>query len=163
MGPRALGSRSILADPRNASVRERLNRIIKDRETFRPFAPAVMRERAREYFDLPAGATAPFMLITFPVHADRIGSIPAVVHVDGTARIQTVTEDDHPRFYRLLQRFCALTQVPVLLNTSFNRAGEPMVNSPDDALRCLLNSGLDALVIEDYLVYPLNGHAPQRT
>jgi carbamoyltransferase len=162
MGPRALGSRSILADPRSASVRVRLNRIIKNREAFRPFAPAVANEHARDYFDVPAGTAAPFMLITFPAHPERINSIPAVVHVDGTARIQTVTAQDNPRFYRLLQRFCALTQVPVLLNTSFNRAGEPMVNSPDDALRCLLSSGLDALVIEEYVVYPLNGHAARR-
>jgi len=159
MGPRALGSRSILTDPRSVAIRDRLNRIIKNREMFRPFAPAVMNEHASNYFQIPDGLNAPFMLITFPTHADRIRSIPGVVHVDGTARIQTVTSEDHPRFYRLLQQFYDLTQVPILLNTSFNRAGEPIVNSPGDALKCFLASGLDALVIEEYIIYSTNENA----
>jgi carbamoyltransferase len=156
MGPRALGARSILADPRSAKLRERLNGAIKNRESFRPFAPAVCSDRARHFFELPPGMESPFMLITFSTHDNRRDEIPGVVHVDGSARIQTVSPEDNPRFYRLLQEFQALTEVPVLLNTSFNRAGEPIVCSPEDALRCFLASGLDALVIEDWVVVPAN-------
>jgi carbamoyltransferase len=156
MGPRALGARSILADPRSAALRERLNGAVKNRESFRPFAPAVISDRARRFFDLPPGIQSPYMLITFPTRDLRRDQIPGVVHVDGSARIQTVSPEDNPRFHRLLQKFHALTRVPVLLNTSFNRAGEPIVCSPEDALRCFLASGLDALVIEDWVVVPAN-------
>jgi carbamoyltransferase len=156
MGPRALGARSILADPRSAALGERLNGAIKNRESFRPFAPSVISDHALRFFDLPPGMQSPYMLITFPTRDHRRDEIPGVVHVDGSARIQTVSPEDNPRFYRLLQKFCALTEVPVLLNTSFNRAGEPIVCSPEDALRCFLASGLDALVIEDWVVVPAN-------
>jgi carbamoyltransferase len=154
MGPRALGARSILADPRRAAVRDALNASVKGREPFRPFAPSVIDRCASEYFDIPAGTDSPFMLVTFPTHEARRDRIPAVVHVDGSARIQTVSQRENPRFHKLIACFRERTGVPVLLNTSFNRAGEPIVNSPEDAIRCFLKSGLGALVLEDYLVLP---------
>jgi carbamoyltransferase len=154
MGPRALGARSILADPRAAAIRDALNERVKRREPFRPFAPSVIDRRAPEYFDIPPGADSPFMLATFPTHETKRDTIPAVVHVDGSSRIQTVSQRENPRFYKMIERFCARTGVPIVLNTSFNRAGEPIVNSPQDAIRCFLESGLDALILEDYLVLP---------
>ncbi len=147
-GPRALGSRSILADPRSPSARERLNRQIKKREDFRPFAPSVLAEHAPRWFDL--GGSSPFMQETAMVLDPE--ALPAVTHVDGTARVQTVTSQDQPRFARLLQSFHEITGCPVLLNTSFNVRGEPIVCSPADALRCFVTAGLDALVLEDCLI-----------
>ncbi len=148
-GPRALGGRSILADPRSPSAKEHLNATVKFREPFRPFAPAVLAERAHDWFDVPQGWSSPYMLLTAPVRADVC--LPAITHADGTARVQTVSEDN-VRFYRLLKRFSDLTGCDVLLNTSFNVRGEPIVCTPADAGRCFLRAGLDALVIEDVLV-----------
>jgi carbamoyltransferase len=154
MGPRALGGRSILADPRLVSSSQIINAKIKKREFFRPFAPSILEEKAGEYFDIPPFVRSPFMLLTFVTNESKKSLIPAVVHVDGSARIQTVGLKDNPRFYRLLHGFYERTGIPVLLNTSFNRAGEPIVNSPEDALACFLKCGLEVLIIEDYLIRP---------
>ena len=151
-GPRALGHRSILADPRRADMKDRVNSAVKLREGFRPFAPAVLTEHARDWFDLRGVGESPFMLFAVPVHEAKRGRIPAVTHVDGTARVQTVAREDDPRFHALLRSFHELTGVPVLLNTSFNINGEPIVSSPEDAIRCFLGTGLDLLVIEDTVI-----------
>ncbi len=147
-GPRALGHRSILADPRRRENWPRVNRKIKFRESFRPFAPAVLRERADEYFDLQ-GKASPAMLFTAPVRTD---DIPAVTHVDGSARIQTVERADHPLFHSLLSAFDRLTGCPVLINTSFNVADEPIVRTPEEAIRCFLRTDMDDLAIGRWLI-----------
>ncbi len=146
-GPRALGARSILADPRDAAASERLNRRIKRREDFRPFAPSVLAERAPELFELDHHS--PFMLETCQV---KTRDLPAVTHVDGSARPQTVDAETSPRFARLLAAFERRTGCPVLLNTSFNVAGEPIVCAPADALFTMAAAGLDLLVLEDFLI-----------
>ncbi len=150
-GPRALGSRSILADPTRAEAKDAVNAKVKFREKFRPFAPSVLRERASEYFDLPT-AESPFMLLVVPVRSEKRSLIPAVTHVDGTARLQTVDRDTHPLFHRLLVEFGKRSGVPVLLNTSFNVRGEPIVCALRDALSCYFRTGLDALVIGPFTV-----------
>jgi carbamoyltransferase len=147
MGPRALGNRSILADPRRADMRDTLNDKIKRRESFRPFAPAVLLEHASEYFELDQ--PDPFMTLAPRVRADKRGAIPAAVHIDGTGRIQTVERADNPRYYGVIEEFGRLTGVPVLLNTSFNRK-EPIVARPEEAIACYLRSGLDVLVLGDF-------------
>jgi carbamoyltransferase len=148
-GPRALGARSILASPIDPGMQARLNEI-KDREDFRPVAPVVREEDAAEWFD---GAThAPFMLFTYPVRADRDARIPAVRHVDGTARVQTIRRAQHPRYYDLLTAFHERTGVPVLVNTSFNTRGEPIVCTPRDAIESFWTSPLDALAIGSFLL-----------
>jgi carbamoyltransferase len=146
MGPRALGNRSILADPRNVAIKDELNRRIKQREPFRPFAPAVLVERASEFFEIDQ--PDPFMTMAPRVRPEKVAQIPAAVHVDGTARIQTVDRAANPRYYRLIEEFGRLTGVPVILNTSFNRR-EPIVASPADAVACYLQTGMDALVTGD--------------
>jgi carbamoyltransferase len=148
-GPRALGNRSLLADPRREDMRELINTKVKCREPFRPFAPSVLDERAQEFFDLPAAS--PFMQFTVRVKASAKGTIPAVTHVDGTARVQTVTREANSRFYDLLATFGRLTGVPVLLNTSFN-VQEPIVCSPEDAVRCFLRTQVEWLVLGNLLV-----------
>ena len=148
-GPRALGARSILASPLSATMQDRLNEI-KDREDFRPVAPVVLEEAAAEWF---VGASpSPFMLFVYPVAPDRAGRIPAVRHVDGTARIQTVNREQHPLYYDLIAAFGRRTGVPVLVNTSFNTRSEPMVCSPRDAVECFWTSPLDALAIGPFLL-----------
>ena len=167
-GPRALGHRSILADPRGADVKDRLNRQIKGRESFRPFAPAVLAERAAEWFEIDR--PSPYMTFTHRVAADRLvdpgpepddlsarsslprSQIPACTHVDGSARVQTVDADVHPAFHRLLQAFEAQTGCPVLVNTSFNRAGEPIVCTPADAHATAVATGMDLLVVGDAVI-----------
>lgn len=146
-GPRALGARSILADPRLPDMRDRINGLVKMRESFRPFAPSVLEQYAAEVFDCPA--TLPFMLETVRT---RVDWLPAVTHVDGSARVQIVDANANHRYARLIERFRSRTGCPVLLNTSFNQRGEPIVCSPGDALACFVRSGLDALVIEDMVV-----------
>lgn len=148
-GPRALGARSILASPLHGAMQERLN-AIKDREDFRPVAPVVLEEVADDWF--VDARRSPFMLFVNDVRADRGDRIPAVRHVDGTARIQTVTRDQHPLYYDLLHAFAARTGVPILVNTSFNTRGEPVVCTPRDAIECFWTSPLDALVIGSFLL-----------
>jgi predicted NodU family carbamoyl transferase len=156
-GPRALGNRSILADPRPEANRDRVNRMVKQRETYRPFAPSIRAENLREYFEFPAGMAPPdFMVFTVPVRAERRDRLGAVTHVDGTARVHAVDREVNPRFWRLLTEFAELTGVPVLLNTSFNNHAEPIVDSVDDALRCFLTTRIDHLVIGELLVSKLS-------
>jgi carbamoyltransferase len=150
MGPRALGNRSILADPRRADMKEVLNSKVKHREGFRPFAPSVLAEAAAEYFD--CAADSPFMLFVFDVRKEKRDIIPAVTHVDGTARVQTVRAEENPRYWKLIKAFEKLTGVPVLLNTSFNVMGEPIVCSPADAVNCFHATGIDALVLGNHIV-----------
>jgi carbamoyltransferase len=148
-GPRALGARSILADPRNPGAKELLNLRIKRREPFRPFAPAVLRECVGEYFT--RAEDVPFMEKVLPIRPDRRAQIPAVTHVDGTGRLQTVDRDTSPRFHALIEAFGRKTGVPVLLNTSFNE-NEPIVNTPEEALDCFLRTRMDMLVLENCVV-----------
>jgi carbamoyltransferase len=147
-GPRALGGRSILADPRGETMQDRINSIIKQRESFRPFAPAVLEDRAAAHFDLDHPSR--YMLETCQVKSPI--KLPAVTHVDGSARVQTVDGDANPRFALLLRAFERLTGCPILLNTSFNLNYEPIVCTPADAFICFIRSGLDVLVLEDYLI-----------
>jgi len=149
-GPRALGNRSILADPRKAEMKDILNSRVKFRQPFRPFAPIVLKERADEIFLGPG--ESPYMLMAKHVAPEWKDKIPAIVHVDGTARVQTVAEDENPMLYRLLKEFDALTGVPVLVNTSFNIKGEPIVETPEDAMQCFLGTGIDHLILHDLVV-----------
>jgi len=149
-GPRALGNRSILADPRDAGVKDRVNARVKFRQAFRPFAPAVLAERAHEYFE--GEAESPYMLLAKRVREEVRDRVPGIVHIDGTARVQTVTRDDNPRFHALLSAFAERTGVPVLLNTSFNVRGEPIVEVPFDAVECFLGTDIDLLVLHDWMV-----------
>ncbi|MEL6107631.1 MAG: carbamoyltransferase [Planctomycetota bacterium] len=170
-GPRALGNRSILADPRSHSMQSKLNQKIKRRESFRPFAPAILSDRFRDYFDVPESVReSPYMMFTFDVTQSRRRSskdsgerslesvcdvrseIPAVTHLDYSARVQTVDADRNPAFHQLLQAFERLTGCPVLINTSFNVRGEPIVESPDQAYRCFMATDMDALVIENTIL-----------
>jgi carbamoyltransferase len=148
-GPRALGNRSILADPRRPEMHERVNRL-KGRELWRPLAPSVLAERASEFFDLRQAS--PFMLFRANVKLAKRSVIPAVVHVDGSARPQTVTREQNAFFFDLISAFDRRSGIPVLLNTSFNTAGEPMVCTPEDAIKTFLATGLDLLVLDDFLV-----------
>jgi carbamoyltransferase len=150
-GPRALGNRSILADPRTAEMKDKLNKQVKHRQAFRPFAPVVLAERADAIFE--SHRDSPFMLLAEGVRPEWRDRIPAVVHVDGTARVQTVRADQNERLYRLLQEFDAITGVPVLLNTSFNVKGEPIVETPEDAIHCFLTTGIDYLILHDVVMH----------
>jgi carbamoyltransferase len=156
MGPRALGNRSILADPRRAEMRNELNDRVKKREPFRPFAPVVLAEKASEYFEVTQAD--PFMTLAPRVRTDKQGVIPAAVHIDGTGRIQTIDRAANPRYYGLIEEFARLTGVPVLLNTSFNRK-EPIVAAPKDAIACYLLSGIDVLVLGDFYTTDRRGAA----
>jgi carbamoyltransferase len=167
-GPRALGARSIIADARNPDMQSVLNLKIKFRESFRPFAPAVLEERADEYFDLDA--PSPYMLLTADVKPEKrvalsnenaegfdkfkqiLSVIPAVTHVDYSARLQTVNPQKHPDFYNLIKAFYNLTGCPMVINTSFNRMDEPIVCTPAYAIACFLNTGIDVLVMEGFVV-----------
>jgi carbamoyltransferase len=153
LGPRALGQRSILCDPRPADMKDKLNQRVKFREGFRPFAPIVLEEDVHEWFDIgDATPTSPFMLRVWKFRAEQAARVPAVVHVDGTGRVQTINARDNPFLHRLLSRFKALTGVPILLNTSFNVAGEPIVETPEDALWCMLGTGIDFCVLDERVV-----------
>jgi carbamoyltransferase len=146
IGPRSLGNRSILADPRNPDMKEVLNRKIKFRENFRPFAPSVLNEHAEEWFGLK---DSPFMLRVCKVLSENV---PSVSHVDQTARIQTVSREDNASFYQLIKCFYEITGVPVLINTSFNTRGEPIVETPQDGLDCFLNNPMDVLVFKNMII-----------
>lgn len=149
-GPRALGNRSILANPADPEMQDHLNAKIKFRESFRPFAPIVLEEHFGEYFHPLGAKDSPYMLFTYPVK--KPDAIPAVTHVNKTGRVQTVNRDQHPRVYEIISRLAKKTGVPVIVNTSFNLRGEPIVGSPDDALNTFFNSGIDYLVLNDFLV-----------
>jgi carbamoyltransferase len=148
-GPRALGSRSILADARNPENWKRVNLKIKFRESFRPFAPAVLAEKADEWFDIDR--ESPYMLLVCQVREGK--EIPAITHVDGSARLQTVRREHHPDFYDLLRAFESHTDCPVLINTSFNVRGEPIVCSPDDAYLCFMRTNMDTLVLGNQILH----------
>lgn len=170
-GPRALGARSILGDPRSPAMQSTMNLKIKFRESFRPFAPAVLQDRAPDWFDLQPGQESPYMLLVAPVREDRRidtegaiatgieklkqlrSQIPAVTHVDHSARVQTVDPQRNPRFHRLLTSFESLTGCPVLINTSFNVRGEPIVCTHEDAWRCFLGTNMDVLVLERFVLH----------
>ncbi len=145
IGPRALGNRSIIADPRRAEMKDIVNKRVKGREPFRPFAPSVLVEDMGEYFDMPF--PSPYMLIVCPVKEDKKDVIPAVTHVDGTARLQTVDGKTNPAYHRLIAEFKKITGVPVVMNTSFNLAGWPIVNTPAEALEVYRKSEMDVLVL----------------
>ncbi len=149
-GPRALGGRSILGDPRKPEMKDKLNKRVKHRQAFRPFAPIVLAERAAEIFE--GDEESPYMLVAKRVRPEWRDKIPAVVHVDGTARVQTIRPDQNERLYRLLKEFDAITGVPVLINTSFNVKGEPIVETPEDAIACFLSTGIDYLALHDMLI-----------
>ena len=148
-GPRALGARSIIADPRRADAKEILNSKIKRRESFRPFAPSILREYVAEYFE--SEDDVPFMEKVFLIKKSKRNNIPAVTHVDGTGRLQTVDRNISPRYYQLIKTFHKKTGIPILLNTSFNE-NEPIVNSPQDALNCFLRTDMDMLIMENIMV-----------
>jgi len=170
-GPRALGARSILGDARNTTMQSVMNLKIKFRESFRPFAPSVLRERVNDYFEM--NTDSPYMLLVadvvksrcleMPRHASELwgidllnvprSDIPAVTHIDYSARVQTVHKDTNPRYHKLLKAFEALTDCPVIVNTSFNVRGEPIVGSPEDAYRCFMRTEIDLLVLGNQLVY----------
>lgn len=175
-GPRALGNRSILGDARNPEMQKKINLKIKYRESFRPFAPSVLQEDAQAYFDLQT--PSPYMLLVAPVHANRRLDLPhnyyelplkqrqeqtrsdiqAVTHIDGSARIQTVSQDSNPRFWQLLQQFKQQTRYSLLVNTSFNVRGEPIVCTPSDAYRCFMSTDMDYLVIGNYVYCKTDQH-----
>lgn len=149
-GPRALGNRSIIAAPTSASIRDRVN-VVKQRESWRPLAPSVLAEHAANWFEMPA--PSPFMLITMKVREKYKDLVAAITHVDGTARVQTVSEKDNKKYYDLINEYHKLSGIPMVLNTSLNTKGKPIVSSPADCIECLYESGLDAIFIGDYLIY----------
>lgn len=149
-GPRALGNRSILADPRRNEMKDILNARVKFRESFRPFAPSVPEERCGEYFavDYPS----PYMILVYDVREEMKSRIPAVTHVDGTGRVQTVSRKHNPRYHALIEEFGRLTGVHCVLNTSYNIRGEPIVNTPAEAIECYVKTGMDALFLNDFML-----------
>lgn len=150
IGPRALGSRSILANPAFPHMKDKINAEVKFREAYRPFAPSAIVEAKNDFFDITV--EAPFMLKVCNVLKEKQSVIPAVTHVDGSARLQTVNRQSHPEYYDLIKKFGEKTGIPVILNTSFNIQGEPLVESPNDAIRCFFSTGLDALLIGNYFL-----------
>lgn len=150
IGPRALGNRSILANPCNSKMKDIINSRVKFRESFRPFAPIFLQECVEDYFTI--FDESKFMLKVFYVKDNMKDKIPAVVHVDGTSRLQIINESDNKRMYDLINEFRKLTDVPAVLNTSFNIKGEPIVETPMDAINCFLKTDIDVLVIDKYVV-----------
>lgn len=148
-GPRALGGRSILADPRRNDAKDLLNAKIKRRESFRPFAPSILKEHVSDFFEV--SDIVPFMEKVFPIKKEKQSSIPAVTHVDGTGRLQSVDKEVSPKYYNLIEAFYKKTGIPILLNTSFNE-NEPIVNSPEEALNCFLRTSMDMLVLENCII-----------
>lgn len=159
MGPRALGNRSILSDSRSLAIKDKINARVKHREAFRPFAPAVLIERAQEFFEIDQ--PDPFMTIAPRVRPDKVSVIPAAVHVDGTGRVQTVDRANNPRYYAVIEAFGNLTGVPVILNTSFNRQ-EPVVSRPQEAISCYLRTDMDVVVLGNFYVTDRNAYAVRR-
>ena len=153
-GPRALGNRSILSRPFPAEQRDHINARVKFREEFRPFAPAILKENLFDYFEIDQ--ESPHMLIACKVKQNKKNSIPATVHVDDTSRVQSVEKTNNQRFYELLQAFKELTGCPVLLNTSFNVKGQPIVNNPHQAVQTFLNTNIDILVVGSFVLRKVN-------
>jgi len=152
-GPRALGNRSIIADPRDPNMKDKINKSIKYREQFRPFAPTVLYEYWKDYFEIKGNNEEyPYMLVVADVKEDKKSIIPAVTHVDGTARIQTLKRDQNPFYYDIIREFYNITNIPVVLNTSFNVRGEPIVNTPQDAINTFNKSGIDILIMGNYMI-----------
>ncbi len=149
-GPRALGNRSIFANPRNPRTKSYINGKVKFRESFRPYAPVVLEEYISQYFEL--NFPSPFMLLAPRVYSNKASLIPAVTHVDGSARVQTVNKMQNPRLYSLISEFEKITGIPIILNTSFNVNGEPIVESPEDAIKCFMGTNIDVLVIGNYII-----------
>lgn len=150
IGPRALGGRSIIADPTRKEMKDKINAEVKHREAYRPFAPSVIQEAAAEYFE--TSVEDPFMLKVCDVRSDKVEILPAITHVDGSARVQTVHQSTHPRYHKMISEFGKLSGVPVVLNTSFNIMEEPIVESPYHAIRCFFSTGLDCLVIGNFVI-----------
>ena len=151
-GPRALGHRSILADPRREYMQKYINKSIKNREEFRPFAPSVIEEKASKYFNM-LGQKSPHMILTFEMSEDYINKLSAVVHCDASARVQTVNKNDNPLYYELLNAFEKITGFPILLNTSFNGVGMPIIETPGQAIDFFINTPIDALILDNYIVF----------
>ena len=151
-GERALGARSILADPRLPEMKNRINASVKYRESFRPFAASVLPGMASTYFDLFGNKNIPYMERVVNVKPQYADYIPAITHHDGSCRIQTVDEYIHPKYFRLIQEFYKLSKLGIVLNTSFNLQGEPIVCSPQDAIRTFFTSGLEVLFLENYMI-----------
>ncbi|MAG50762.1 hypothetical protein CL621_03960, partial [archaeon] len=149
-GPRALGNRSILANPKNPKMKDIVNKKVKHREEFRPFAPAILTEKASKY--LTYDYDSPFMTINFETNSDTRKNIISATHIDGTARVQTVSRERNKKFYDLIKEFENITDAPALLNTSFNVKGEPIVCSPEDAYNCFMNTEINYLVLGNYLI-----------
>lgn len=148
-GPRALGNRSIVCDPRRQDMKDILNQKIKRRESFRPFAPSILREAVKDWFE--EDDDVPFMMKVFQIKENKREEIPAVTHVDGSGRLQTVHKSTNPRYYKLIKAFERITQIPIVLNTSFNE-NEPIVCHPKEALDCFLRTNMDVLVLEDFYI-----------
>lgn len=148
-GPRALGNRSIIVDPRRNDMQEILNAKIKRRESFRPFAPSILREFVAEYFE--KDYEVPFMLMVFEIKKEKRDQIPAVTHVDGSGRLQTVTKEENPLYYELIEKFRQKTGIPLVLNTSFNE-NEPIVNTPQQALDCFLRTKMDVIAMGNFII-----------
>jgi len=148
-GPRALGNRSILGDPRRTDMKDILNLKIKRRESFRPFAPSILREAVPEWFE--TDDDVPFMMEVFQIREEKRALVPAVTHVDGSGRLQTVHRHTNPRYYRLIETFAGVTGVPMVLNTSFNE-NEPVVCRPEEALDCFLRTRMDVLILGDWML-----------
>jgi carbamoyltransferase len=151
-GPRALGNRSILAHPGHPGMRDRINAMVKKREAFRPFAPACTQEQAHLWFDVPPGTSLPYMITTVDVRAEHRASLPAVTHVNGSARLQTVSAEDNPDFHSLLRAVGKTTGREIVLNTSFNVKGQPIVLTPEEAIDTFLGTDIEYLFLENFIV-----------
>src|SRR5664279_893367 len=151
-GPRALGNRSILADPGHPAMRDRINAMVKMREAFRPFAPACSVEEAPRWFDIAPGTNLPYMITVVNVRDEHRSSLPAITHVNGSARLQTVSENDNTDFHRLLVEVGKTTGREMVLNTSFNVKGQPIVNTPEEAIETFLGTGIEFLFLENFYV-----------
>jgi carbamoyltransferase len=151
-GPRALGHRSILADPGHPEMRDRINAMVKMREAFRPFAPAVSLEQVQDWFEVPKGLELPYMIVTADVRPEHRAALPAITHVNGSARVQTINKKDNPEFHALVQAVGKVTGREMVLNTSFNVKGQPIVNTPREAIDTFLGTGIEFLFLENTLV-----------
>ena len=148
-GPRALGNRSILSDPRNPKMNEILNLKIKKRENFRPFAPAILSDFVDQWFEI--NKPVPYMSEVYKIKENKRSLVPAVTHIDGTGRLQTVSKNQNYKFYKLIEKFYKITRVPVILNTSFNE-NEPIVRTPQEAIECYLRTDMDILVLQNWVI-----------